>query len=177
MTTRVGFSTPKSFNPVSWLVRQFTKSQCSHAWFLYTDKDFDMEMVMEAHELGFRLVPFEHFIKKNRVVAVFTPQHSIDEGLKHVATRYLGTMYDYTGLIGMVVVKVGQWLKKKWKNPFRGANNVFCSEAVVISMRWSEGYAQWDQDPDSEDPQALMDYFVEVEQRVNEVQALGLDSP
>ena len=108
MTTRIGFSTPKQFNPVSWLVRTVTGSKASHAFFVYHDQDFDMDMVMEAHELGFRLTPFEHFKKKNKLVGLFVPKHPIDTGLKYVAQRYLGTMYDYSGLVGEIVVMAGR---------------------------------------------------------------------
>lgn len=159
MSTHIGFSTPKTFNPVSWLVRTVTGSKVSHAFFVYDDVDFGMQMVMEAHELGFRLTPFEHFKKKNKLVALFTPVKPIDIGLKFVAQRYLGTMYDYGGLIGETVVMLGRWLKRKWKNPLRGSKNVFCSEAVCIAMQKSPGYEDFQEDPDSVDPQTLMLYF------------------
>lgn len=160
--TRVGFSTPKHFNPVSWLVRKFTGSRASHAFFVYTDNDFDMEMVMEAHELGFRLTPFEHFKKHNQLVKLVTPKHSIDTGLKAVAQRYLGTMYDYEGLLGMAWVMVGRWLKRKWKNPFRGSKYVYCSESVILAMKESPGYEKLGLDADN-DPERLLKYFEEAE--------------
>lgn len=159
MTTRIGFSTPKHFNPVSWLVRKFTGSTASHAFFVYHDVDFDMEMVLEAHELGFRLTPFKRFLVKNKLVGLYVPKTSIDEGLKYVAQRYLGTGYDYGGLLGQIAVQLGRWLKRKWKNPLRGATNVFCSEAVCIAMQHSSGYENFQEDPDSVDPQTLMQYF------------------
>ncbi len=159
-TTLVGFSTPNWFNPVSWVVRKVTGSKCSHAWFLYYDQDLEMTMVMEAHELGFRLIPFERFTKYNKLVAIFRPPKPIDQGLRVVAKRYLSTTYDFGGLIGMTVVRLGQWFRVKWKNPFRGAKSVFCSEAVCIAMKESSGYEDFDEDPDSVDPQTLMDYFM-----------------
>ena len=162
MTTRVGFSTPKYFNPVSWLVRKLTGSRASHAFFVYHDSDFDMDMVMEAHELGFRLTPFEHFQKHNSVVKLVVPQNPIDLGLRIVAHRYLGTMYDYAGLIGMSVVMIGRWLKRKWSNPFRGSKSVYCSESVILAMKKSPGYEKLDLDSDSS-PQDLLNYFEKTE--------------
>ncbi len=159
MTTRVGFSTPKRFNPLSWFIRKVTGSKVSHAFFVYHDQDFDIEMVMEAHELGFRLTPFDHFKTKNQLVGLFVPVTPIDVGLKYVATRYLGTTYDYGGLLGESVVMLGRWLKRKWKNPLRGSKNVFCSEAVCIAMQKSPGYEEFKEDSDSVDPQTLMQYF------------------
>ena len=162
MSTQVGFSTPKHFNPVSWLVRKFTGSKASHAFFVYHDVDFDMQMVMEAHELGFRLTPFDHFTKHNKIVKLVKPKNPIDIGLRIVANRYLGTMYDYSGLIGMAVVLVGRWLHRKWKNPFRGSKYVYCSESVILAMKTSPGYERLELDSDS-DPQELLNYFVDIE--------------
>lgn len=163
MTTHIGFSTPKMFNPVSWLVRKLTVSKCSHAWFLYYDKDFELDMVMEAHELGFRLLPFEVFKKHNIIVKVVTPKHSIDEGLKMVGRKFLGSHYDYAGLLGMLWVVMGQFLKRKWKNPFRSSMNVFCSEAVVRAMLMSPGYANLDLDPEQEEPEDVLRFFEDTE--------------
>lgn len=160
--TRVGFSTPKSFNPVSWAVRKFTGSKASHAFFVYRDTDFDMDMVMEAHELGFRLTPLKHFEKRNKIVKLARPMSSIDEGLRLIARRYLGSMYDYAGLIGMSVVMFGRFLKRKWKNPWRGSKSVYCSEAVILAMKKSPGYEKLNLDSDSS-PQDLFEYFEKVE--------------
>lgn len=162
MTTRIGFSTPKHFNPVSWLVRKFTGSKVSHAFFIYHDRDFDIEMVMEAHELGFRLIPYEHFERHNEMVKVVTPKNPIDVGLQLIAQRYLGTMYDYPSLLGMFIVILGRFIHRKWMNPFRGAKYVYCSEAVILAMRASPGYETLDLDSEN-DPQVLMTYFEEAE--------------
>lgn len=156
---RVGFSTPKRFNPISWIVRKMTGSKCSHAWFLYYDKDFEMQMVMEAHEIGFRLLPFDHFKKKNSIVNLFVPRVPIDVGLKVVAQRYLDTHYDYAGLIGMAIVALGKIFKKAWKNPFRSTTHVFCSEAMAIAMKESPGYEKLAIDTDAIEPEELRQYF------------------
>lgn len=163
MTVRIGFSTPRFFNPVSWAVRTLTGSRASHAFFVYFDKDWGMDCVLEAHEVGFRVVPFEHFRRNNRIVKLVTPQHSIEAGLRDVANHYLGSMYDFAGLIGMAVVMLGRWLKLKWRSPFRGARNVFCSEAVILAMKASPGYENLPLDSDSS-PQDLLNYFEAVEQ-------------
>lgn len=157
----VGFSTPTKFNPVSWLVRKFTSSTVSHAWFLYYSELHQTDMVVEAHELGFRTLSFEHFKKENVIVAVHTPKFPLILGFRRVTKAYLGTGYDWGGLIGMAVVKIGRMLKRRWKNPFRGKNHVFCSEAVYRSMKWSPGYEKLRQDPDSVDPEDLMRHLAQ----------------
>jgi hypothetical protein len=159
LNTRVGFSTPNWFNPVSWLVRKITGSKVSHAWFLYHDADWDMEMVVEAHEVGFRLIPFERFKKYNVIVALYSPRRPIDEGLKKVAQKFLSTHYDYAGLIGGAVVALGKIFKRKWKNPFRSSTHVYCSEAMALAMKWSPGYEDLDVDTDMVEPRELNEYF------------------
>jgi len=159
---RVGFSTPKSFNPVSWLVRKFTGSRASHAFFVYHDADWDMDVVLEAHELGIRLLPLAHFERTNRVVKLVTPKYPIDAGLAMVARSYLGSTYDFLGLVGMAVVMVGRFLKRKWSNPFRGSKSVYCSESVILAMLASPGYEKLDLDPDSS-PEDTLAYYEKVE--------------
>lgn len=159
---RVGFSTPRAFNPVSWLVRKFTGSRASHAFFVYFDENFDMEVVLEAHELGIRLLPLKHFERSNRIVKLVAPTHPIDEGLRKVGQRYLGSAYDFAGLIGMALVMFGRWLERRWKNPFRGSKSVYCSESVIMAMKASPGYESLSLSTESS-PQDLLNYFEGVE--------------
>lgn len=159
MTTRIGFSTPKRFNPVSWLVRKVTGSPCSHAFFIYFDKEWQADFVMEAHEMGFRIVPLAHFEKKNEIVASFIPRWEIDTGMRWVALEYLGRPYDFGGLFGMAVVLFGRWLKRKWKNPLESAKAMFCSEAVVVAMQKSAYPKTEVLDAHSTAPRALLEFF------------------
>src|SRR5512138_3812095 len=99
--TRIGFSTTDGI--LSRLIRFGTRSPVSHAFLVYFDVDFGREMVMEAVGAGFRIVPLDKFAKHNRVVAIVTPRHPIDEGLK-AAVDWLGEGYDTSGLVGMGVL-------------------------------------------------------------------------
>jgi hypothetical protein len=119
-STLIGFSTPRHFNPVSWLVRNITKSECSHSFFVYWDDDFECDMVLEAHELGFRLIALPRFVKKNRIVALVEPAFSLDPGFLKLGS-WVGSAYDFGGLIGQAVVQFGRFLQRKWRNPFHSA--------------------------------------------------------
>jgi hypothetical protein len=154
----IGFSTPKSFNPVSWIIRKLTKSRASHTWFLYYDADFEMWMVMEAHELGFRLIPFERFRNRNEVVAIFTTKTSLSDGLKWAA-KWLGTAYDFGGLIGMAWVVLGRILKRRWRNPLQNSHAMFCSEMALTVLQLSG--VGWSKlaEPHETSPQDLLDMF------------------
>lgn len=157
MNTRVGFSTQK-YNPVSWLVRTITRSSCSHVWFLYYDQDFACDMVMDAHETGFRLIPYENFVKRNTVVAVLNPPENLDAGMAKAA-KWIGTHYDFVGLFGMGMVSLARALRTNLRNPFRSQTSVFCSEAVASVMQWSHcmGTATWD--PESIRPDDILEYL------------------
>ena len=157
MTTRIGFSTPKKFNPVSWLVRKISKSAVSHCFFIYHDKDWDINMVMEAHELGFRLIPFAHFEKKNKIIAIIKPKVSLEEGLQHVALEYLGTSYDF---IGGFMLLMWRWFGRKWRNPLVNVHSIVCSEAAVIAMRKGKYPNSESLVPQDIMPQDLLEFFM-----------------
>lgn len=155
---RVGFSTPSWFNPISAIVRWATASRVSHAFLLYWCAFSEMWVVAEAHELGFRRTPWKRFQRYNKIIGLFAPKRSIDAGARKVLQEYDGTHYDL-GMIGMAIVRLGKWLKRKWSNPFRDPKHVFCSESVVLAMRWSGGYEDFVDPAEEIDPETLLNYF------------------
>jgi len=134
LNIRIGFTTVTN-SLVSRLVRWLTKSECSHAIFVYHDDDWDADMVLEASDVGFREIPLSNFLKKNTLVRILEPKVALEEGLKYVALTYLGTTFDYSGLLGNGPILLGRWLKRKWNNPWNTSDAVFCSEAVVVAMQ------------------------------------------
>lgn len=157
--TRIGFSTPKRFNPFSWAIRRITGSEASHAWFTYHDRDWDLPMVLDAHETGFRLITLDAFRARNKIVAIVATKQDLDPGLRQAAL-WLGSRYDFAGLIGMVVVLVGRWFKRRWRNPFRSSRSVFCSESVVRVLREVKYPGAENLDPESTTPQDLMEFLL-----------------
>ena len=155
MVTRVGFSTSKK-SWVSRIIRWFTKSKTSHTFLVYYDQDWSRDMIMESTEGGYKISPYSKY--ESEVVAVFTPKQSIEVGLAK-SVDWLGEAYDYTGLIGMMWVEFGRWIKRKWHNPLHSSNAMFCSEAVVRVLQDSN-YPGADQfDPTSTDPEMLLEFF------------------
>lgn len=131
----VGFSTPRAWNPLSWLIRKMTRSQTSHAWLLVEDSLFGQRLVMEAHSTGFRLVSFVRFVKGNKVLALVKAAHPIEPGLPETAER-LGDEFDVIGLLGIFLTLVGRWFSQRpWRNPFPTTRALFCSEAVVRTLQ------------------------------------------
>jgi hypothetical protein len=157
-STLIGFSTPRHFNPVSWLVRNITKSECSHSFFVYWDDDFECDMVLEAHELGFRLIALPRFVKKNRIVALVEPAFSLDPGFLKLGS-WVGSAYDFGGLIGQAVVQFGRFLQRKWRNPFHSSRAMFCSESIARCMQWAGHPDAKSFTPKETTPQDLLIFF------------------
>jgi hypothetical protein len=157
-STLIGFSTPRSFNPVSALVRRFTNSEASHCFFLYWDDDFQCDMVLEAHELGFRLITWPRFVKKNRIVEVVEPAYSLDPGFLKLG-EWVGSAYDFGGLIGQAFVQFGRWCKRKVRNPLSSPRSMFCSESIARCMQWAGHPDGKNFSPKETTPQDLLNYF------------------
>jgi hypothetical protein len=115
-------------------------------------------MVMEATEGGFRIVPLDKFSKHNDLVAIKTPKHSIDSAIL-AAVDWLGDHYDYSGLVGMVVVIVGRWFKRKWKNPLASSKSMFCSEAVCRGLKVMSYPGTESMEPQTTEPEDLLKFF------------------
>ena len=155
--TRIGFSTTRA--PLSRLIRAMTRSPVSHTFLVYRDVDFDREMVMEAVGAGFRIVPLDRFRKRNHVVRIFTPRHSIDEGLK-AAVDWLGESYDARGLLGMFLLLLARSLKLRIRrrNVLARGRSLFCSEAVARACRASR-YPGFELNPETTSPHDLFAFF------------------
>jgi hypothetical protein len=133
----VGFSTPRLWNPVSALIRWMTGSRTSHAWLLVEDPLFRLRLVLEAHSTGFRLVSFTRFVVSNKVVALVVPNPAYPlAGALPAAGEWLGTKFDMLGLFGIFLTLVARWfVQRPWRNPFPTAGAMFCSEAVVRTLK------------------------------------------
>ena len=156
MSTRIGFSTSKT-SWISRIIRWFTLGSSSHVFFIYFDTDWKRDMVMEATQGGFKITPFSQHA--GGTIKIVTPKFSIEEGLTK-AVDWLGEGYDYAGLFGMAWVEFGRWLGRKWRNPLRSSKTMFCSEAVARAMIESKypGVMEWD--PQSIDPEMLLEFFL-----------------
>lgn len=148
----VGFSTPRRWNPLSWLIRLGTGSPASHAWLLVEDPLFKLRLVLEAHSTGFRLVTLARFARENRIVALVVPAQAIDAGLPDAGT-WLGERFDTVGLLGMAWVVFRRFFHlSPGRNPFRSPRALFCSESVVRTLKaarypGAEGLGDEDETP------------------------------
>lgn len=154
MHTRIGFSTTNHL--LSRIIRKITGSKVSHVWWVFFDEALGCDMVMEAH-FTYRLVPLSQFERTNKIIAIVTPRYSIDAAMR-ATTKWLGTAYDVTGLIGAGIVAVARRLRHCVKNPFRSARNVYCSESVMRGLLVA-GYPSLSGDPETVEPDDLLEFF------------------
>ena len=149
---KIGFSTSKALT--SRAIRWATRSRVSHTFLLVEGSFFGQDMVMEAVASGFRLVPFATFKKQNEIVTLITPVVPLDKGVEE-AVNWLGERYNFEGIFGMLFVLLGRWLGRKWRNPFRSANSLFCSEVNTLVVKESGYPGTAGLDPFSTDPEDL----------------------
>lgn len=155
----VGFSTPRTWNPLSALIRAMTRSRTSHAFLLVEDPAFRMRLVLEAHSTGFRLVSFTRFVKDNRVVALAEPPHPVDPGLPS-AGEWLGESFDVLGLFGIFLALLRRWVRQgPLRNPFPTPSALFCSEAVIRTLQAAGYPGAADLDPEGTTPAELLGFF------------------
>lgn len=152
---RIGFSTSRTLGGLlSKLICWISGATVSHAWLVYFDGTFGLDMVLEAHITGFRAVPFITFAKSNNIKAVYRPVRTLDEGLSEAAGM-LGEAFDVPGLFGMIWVELGRRFRHRWRNPMRSFKSQFCSEAVVRVMNLSRSEEE-QLDPETVSPGFLL---------------------
>lgn len=155
----LGFSTPKIWNPISWLVRLLTRSKASHVWVAYYDPILGIDVVVEAHEFGFRMIRYDRFIVLNNIVAIFRLPYTPPEVMSNMS-RWLGSTYDFLGLIGLGAVKLAAMIGlKHLRNPFKSADAVFCSESIVRTLKSLDSDRYRDLDENNTTPQDLLEYM------------------
>jgi hypothetical protein len=87
-------------------------------------------MVMEADWTGYRNIPWARWRKKNIMVARYSLTGVSEEDTRLALCEqadYLGTSYDYTTILGLVLRRF--W--KRTKNPLNNTKKYFCSESVI----------------------------------------------
>lgn len=155
----VGFSTPRLWNPLSALIRVMSGSPFSHAWLLVEDPTFELRLVMEAHTTGFRLISLARFVKANKVLELVVPAQSLSPGLPQTG-EWLGDDYDVRGLFSIFMATLKQLITHKKIGRRRHASRgLFCSEAVVRSMKAANYPGARKLGNETTSPSALFEFF------------------
>jgi len=153
----IGFSY-RSGNLVSWVIRKMTHSDVSHAWLLVDDVTLRGKIVMEAGFAGWETESYEQFLAQNTVVATIDMKCDLSKGIE-AAREWLGSSYDFMGLLGAFVVIVGRWFKFMWHNPFNSSKTLFCSEAIARVLQEANYPGAASLDPGTVTPQDLYTFL------------------
>ncbi len=115
----------------SWfgrMIRWFTKSKVSHVFIEFPV--WDRRMAIEATVGGTRMV-LAHKVRHD-VVAEYRLNVDTKSALIKLMP-YLGTPYDYSGLLLLAWAKIAaDWAKAKYRQPFYGTKAAKCSELVAV---------------------------------------------
>lgn len=147
---RVCFSTTN--NPFSKLIRWITKSKVSHCFISFYVEYLDVELVLEAGLFGYKLSQAKKWESKKIVISKFSCKKDLSEALKLII-KDLDEEYDIASIFGLVLRR---WFGKKYKNPFRNADKLQCSEAMAKFLQYAN-YAK-EFDPESTVPEDLYEY-------------------
>lgn len=150
---KIGFSTSGSW--ISNVIEFFTGGDCSHAFLLVEGDPVYGDMVLEAIGTGWSMRTKENFLSgTTRIVRLVDPPVPLGLAFR-TSLGWLGERYAYVGVVGMIWVAVGRWLKRKWRNPLRSSRSMFCSEAIVYLLQSAGWPPAKGLDPESVDPYAL----------------------
>jgi hypothetical protein len=135
----------RSESLISKIIRWGTKGSYSHALLLWEDPMLGW-MRMEADWDGYHVRPTNlrprldgvkvidrQSIDDLSVVAI--PLQDTYDSLLRICAQWLGHRYDYPAIAGFLVVVLGRWLRKRWRNPLSSPSALFCSEAIALGLK------------------------------------------
>ena len=153
---RVGFSTSSAW--YSRCIRWFTKAQCSHAFLI--SQALGVVVSIEEGTFGYGIRTLSNMESSgSRVVQVLETSVDLDEAVAK-SFQWLGSRYDYAGLIGMSWVMLCRWLGKKVRNPLASSHSMFCSESVTRVLQLAKYPGADALDPSSTDPETLRKFLI-----------------
>jgi hypothetical protein len=128
---KIGFSTSNS--AISGVIRAATKAKCSHTYIVFDDIPLVGHEVYQALWDGFNMGTRAHVGDIVCEVAVDVDPASA----LAICRKWLGTPYDYLGLVGEAPVQVGRMFGQRWPNELGGVHHMFCSEAATYMLQYA----------------------------------------
>lgn len=155
-------------NWLSQVVRWATNSPASHVMVEFFSPALQADVTVDSDLRGVQLLPA--FRTRKDVVAEFTCPEHVEAALP-VVTRYLGSRYDFGGLVLISIpVLLWRWFGVRMRHPLRRTKEVKCSELVALLLKRAglPGTSRWD--PENITPGDLLrycstsDFFTTVDQ-------------
>jgi len=153
---RVGFSTSNAW--YSRVIRWFTKAQCSHAFLI--SQALGVTVGIEEGTFGYGIRTLSNMeTSGSTIVQVLEAPVVLDDAVAQ-SFAWLGSRYDYQGLLGMSWVVLMRWLGKKVKNPLASSRSMFCSESVTRVLQLAKYPGADRLDPSATDPETLRKFML-----------------
>ena len=135
MKILVGFSTKRSFNPISLLIRKITKAEFSHSVIIF--KLHETDLVFQANHNRVNLQDLEVFKREESIVKCLTAEVDKDKFFAYILPL-LGIKYGLFTLFGMFLQRVGAKIGLRFKVPFKdGDDTLVCSEIIIRTLQES----------------------------------------
>lgn len=152
MRFRVGFSTSNAW--YSRVIRWATGAKCSHAFLI--SSALGVVVGIEEGTFGYSIRTLENMrASGSTIVEELEAPVSLDDAVAK-SFAWLGSRYDYTGLLGMAWVQVCRFFRHKTvRNPLASSHAMFCSESVARVLQMAGYPGAQHLDPSSTDPETL----------------------
>ena len=118
------FTTSDSF--VSSVIRKVTRSQVSHVALRLQLEG--VVVFLHADVGGVKIVPEDVFYTNRTSRYAFAFKEPVSPKL---AVEYIGSRYDYIGLVGHLFRALLKWLGYSWKRPLQSPRALVCSEFIA----------------------------------------------
>jgi hypothetical protein len=138
---------------LSRIIRRLTRSQVSHVAIGTSMQG--VPVIIEATTFGVRIYPRKRWERGKKIVAEARFYPDLSGSIAH-AIEHVGDRYDYTNLIGYLVVLPARWLGRKIKNPFASPKALVCSE-LALHLDHEHRIPEWEGlDPETTTPEDLL---------------------
>lgn len=92
---RIGFSRPRKWMPLSWLIMKWMRTDYSHTFFITVISG--VEMVVHAHVSGVDIMPKSRFIEKNKIT--WSVAYGSDDKAMTFAMNNIDAKYGWASLL------------------------------------------------------------------------------
>lgn len=129
----IGFSRPKKFKIMSYIIRLLERTKFSHVYLKINIDTLDRELICQASGIQVNFVGDTLFKEQNETIEEFEI-HNVEDVESEVLKNcvdLVGKPYGIKQLLGLLVVQIAGFFGKKIKNPFADKTKTYiCSELV-----------------------------------------------
>lgn len=138
MYITVGFSTPKGFHLIAWLIRKVEHTKFSHVYFKFWDAEAQTNVIYQASGTKVNAIGEARFDDIEIIVDEFDVACDVDQfaKLKARVIAKLGIPYGWKQLLGIGWVRFCAALGVRTRNPLAdGGHTYICAEFVEEDLK------------------------------------------